>query len=399
VVIEPHGPQNLISGRAWFTISESAMSASLERVRRPPACSSLRVVHLSPAYFSENSCIGGGERYVTELALAMAKLVRTTLVSFGRRPCTYVQEGLRFVILRPQLLLDGNLMGPVSTEVVREMARADVVHCHQVVTPLGDLAVLANLVFRRALFGTDLGGGMRHLGRRFGSVQRFRHIHISSFSAGLGREGCLPGPVIYGGACARRSAGSSARDPAKVVTIGRLLPHKGANYVISAAEPHWNLWVIGRSYDTRYEALLRQLAQHPGIRIVTDATDADLAFHLESASIAVFPSVTRDVFGGSAPHAELLGLALIEAMSAGCCVIASDICSHPEIVRHGETGFLVPEGNAEAIRDCVDRLIADPALARRMGEAARQRTADFFSWDATARRCLDAYRRAGVRIP
>jgi len=70
---------------------------------------------------------------------------------------------------------------------------------------------------------------------------------------------------------------------------------------------------------------------------------------------------------------EGFGLALLEAMLASKPVVATNVSSIPEIVVDGETGVLVPPRDASALAAAIDRLVADPALRRRMGEAGRAR--------------------------
>ena len=55
----------------------------------------MKVVHVTPTYFDDASLIGGGERYVTELALKMAQVVDTTLVSFSNERKSYIQDNLK----------------------------------------------------------------------------------------------------------------------------------------------------------------------------------------------------------------------------------------------------------------------------------------------------------------
>lgn len=74
---------------------------------------------------------------------------------------------------------------------------------------------------------------------------------------------------------------------------------------------------------------------------------------------------------------EAFGIAALEAMSAGRPVIASRIGGLPEIIRDGESGLLVPPGDHVALRRAIERLLADPALLARMGEAARRRAMEF----------------------
>jgi len=72
-------------------------------------------------------------------------------------------------------------------------------------------------------------------------------------------------------------------------------------------------------------------------------------------------------------HYEGMPLALVEAMAAGCACIASDVVGVRGVVEDGVTGLLVPEGDAQALAKAIARLLQDPALAARLGAAARER--------------------------
>lgn len=72
-------------------------------------------------------------------------------------------------------------------------------------------------------------------------------------------------------------------------------------------------------------------------------------------------------------HFEGMPLALVEAMAAGCACVASDVIGVQGVIEPGVTGLLVPEADARALADAVARLLTDPALASRLGEAARAR--------------------------
>ncbi|GAB4538204.1 MAG: glycosyltransferase family 4 protein [Roseibium sp.] len=76
---------------------------------------------------------------------------------------------------------------------------------------------------------------------------------------------------------------------------------------------------------------------------------------------------------------EAFGLVLLEAQAAGLGVIAGDTFGVPDIVRDGETGLLSAEGDAPALADNLRRVVADPALADRLGVSARQHIVDFHS--------------------
>jgi alpha-maltose-1-phosphate synthase len=102
---------------------------------------------------------------------------------------------------------------------------------------------------------------------------------------------------------------------------------------------------------------------------------------------------------------EPLGIVNLEAMACQTAVVATETGGIPEVVEDGVTGFLVPfeavdhagtpRDPARFARDIADRvneLIAHPELARRFGEAGRQRSIELFSWRAVAERTLQVYR-------
>jgi starch synthase len=93
---------------------------------------------------------------------------------------------------------------------------------------------------------------------------------------------------------------------------------------------------------------------------------------------------------------EPLGIVNLEAMACETAVVATDTGGIPEVVADGETGLLVPfesdgaggprdpVGFAADIAERVNRLLADPGLARRMGGAGRRRAVEEFSWTTIA---------------
>ncbi|MFE0349588.1 glycogen synthase [Streptomyces griseoluteus] len=109
---------------------------------------------------------------------------------------------------------------------------------------------------------------------------------------------------------------------------------------------------------------------------------AEVVQLLSHAAVFVCPSVY-----------EPLGIVNLEAMACGTPVVASRVGGIPEVVDHGRTGLLVDtdadfEGN---LARALDDVLADPAAARRMGEAGRARAVGEFGWDAVARRTAGLY--------
>jgi starch synthase len=107
--------------------------------------------------------------------------------------------------------------------------------------------------------------------------------------------------------------------------------------------------------------------------------------------VFVLPTVKQDCYGRRFAISELLGLSVLEAMASGTPVIASRLDALPEVVRDGETGFLVTPGDVDELRDRIAQLLGDRALAARMGRNGRELLLARFTWDACAQRCLAAY--------
>jgi glycosyltransferase involved in cell wall biosynthesis len=88
---------------------------------------------------------------------------------------------------------------------------------------------------------------------------------------------------------------------------------------------------------------------------------------IERAAVVVVPSM-----------GEGFGMVALESMERSRPVIAAAVGGLGELVRDGETGVLVPAGEAEPLRDAIVRVAGDLELARRMGEAGRRRALSRF---------------------
>jgi glycosyltransferase involved in cell wall biosynthesis len=84
-------------------------------------------------------------------------------------------------------------------------------------------------------------------------------------------------------------------------------------------------------------------------------------------------------------------ISILELMRAGLPVIASSVGGIDEAVRDADNGFLVPRGDAEALRDRIGRLLADPALRGRMGASGRARYEQEFTLDRSVAKTIAVY--------
>ncbi len=355
----------------------------------------MKVLFTSPALFGEDGVFGGGERYALELARAVADaLGGATLYAAGARDAERREGALRIVTRRPRTLVRGQASNPMPRGLWPEVRRADVVHCFQHHIVLTSTAIGMARVAGRPVFVTDLGGGGWDVSA-YVDTRRWCAglLHLSRYAAGLaGRQDLPADRVLYGGA---RAPGLERADDGTVLFVGRLLPHKGPDVLLEAAERTWKVVVCGRVADARYRADLATLAHTKDVTFVEDASDAALEALYRKAAVVVVPSTDVDRYGNHTAVAELLGLTAIEAAARGIPVVASDLASLPEIVEHGVTGMLVPPHDPHALRETVADLLEWPERRRALGKVAAERAAERFTWSAAAATAIGAYRSVG----
>jgi phosphatidylinositol alpha-1,6-mannosyltransferase len=109
-----------------------------------------------------------------------------------------------------------------------------------------------------------------------------------------------------------------------------------------------------------------------------------------------------DVYVGASRRTPLsvegFGIALAEAASSGRPVIAGRTGGIPEAVKDGETGLLVDAEQPAAVAEAVRRLLRDPKLARRLGEAGRREVERYYNWDRVARDLAAVAAEAGREL-
>ncbi len=359
-------------------------------------------MHVAPTAFGAAGLFGGGERYPIELARACAPYAEVHLVTFGDSAATWTEaSGLHVHVLRRLMRVRGHPAHPLAFGLPRLLRGADVVHTHHTRSAPSRLAAVACRTRGRTwLVTTDHGLGGGGWG---GALPMLfdRFLTVSRFAAKVLRVPPARTKVIYGGADPDRFCpdGELARDG--VLYVGRLTPHKGVDRLIAALPRGAELTVIGTTGHDRhaperdYPQLLQRLAVGRDVRFAGPASEDDLPRRLRRARVLVLPSVEQTCYGHRVAISELLGLTVLEAMASGTAVIASRLGGLTEIIDDGRTGFLVPPGDVAALGDRLTVLLRDRALCAQMGRAARDSVLDRFTWDACARRCLDAYEVRG----
>jgi glycosyltransferase involved in cell wall biosynthesis len=341
--------------------------------------------------------VGGAEAHVLALLAGLdpARYVRW-LAYFEERPdearpmlADFQAIGVRTVDLRGHGQLDPLAVLRLARLMRRQ--RFDLVHTHSLRAELAAVAAVCLVRPRprviRSVHNTDefyQRPPTAWLARL--SARRLDHLVAISDAVArhvLDHTGLSPERVtrIYYGldpAPYQRSGNVAPPRPGPIIgMIARLAPQKGHTVLLDALPalvarfPALLVEFVGHEHLTTI-AELRAYAEQRGVadRVSFVGFRDDLPELLAGWDLMVLPSLW-----------EGFGLVLLEAMAAGCPVVASNVGPIPEVVVHGETGLLVEPSQPDRLAAAIGELLEHPDLARRMGEAGRRRVAEQFSLD------------------
>jgi len=188
-----------------------------------------------------------------------------------------------------------------------------------------------------------------------------------------------------------RAVPGAAVDTARVLagwrpwrpTVGVVARRKDQDVLLrclAALERPVTVALVGVAADAELRALAAAVPRH-GVRCVPFRPDV-LAFY-RLFDVAVLPS-----------RGEGLSQALLEAMALGLPVVASRAGGNPDLIRHGEDGWLVAPRDAAGFAAALDRLLGDAALRRALGDRARRTARERFPMARTAALTESTYRVA-----
>jgi glycosyltransferase involved in cell wall biosynthesis len=180
----------------------------------------------------------------------------------------------------------------------------------------------------------------------------------------------------------------------RVLTVGRLVPRKGFDLIISAlrAVPNTELVIAGGSdaaglADDPEACRLRAHAEEMGVadrvRLLGQVGRSDMPALLRSADVVV-----------CAPWYEPFGIVPLEAMGCGVPVVASAVGGLTDTVVDGVTGVHVPPRSSAALARAVQRLLSAPGRRVAFGVAGRDRACSRYSWERVAAETVRVYDRA-----
>ena len=161
-------------------------------------------------------------------------------------------------------------------------------------------------------------------------------------------------------------------EPGRCVgTVGRLVPEKNYPLLLRAVAGirDVNVVFVGDG------PLRGELQKHAGPNVSFLGQRTDIAELLAGFDVFVLSSTT-----------EGMSIALLEAMAAGCPIVVTAVGGNVELIQHMQTGLVVPPNDEAALRNAMERLLSDRALAARLGAAARAAVEKHYSVRAMTER-------------
>lgn len=183
-----------------------------------------------------------------------------------------------------------------------------------------------------------------------------------------------------------RSLWGAGKDPL-IVTVARLVPHKGQDVVIkavaslSAEFPALRYAIVGVGPD---EQRLRELAASLGIaeRAIFAGALSDDEVAEAYATSTIYAGLSRVEEG---IHAEGFGISFLEAAASGIPSVAGDSGGVRSAVRHGTSGLVLPPTDVGMVAAALRELLTDEAKRAQMGGAGRMLVESYYNWDRVAR--------------
>jgi glycosyltransferase involved in cell wall biosynthesis len=179
---------------------------------------------------------------------------------------------------------------------------------------------------------------------------------------------------LYNGLDLERFPFCEPRDrPARIVAVGRLVEKKGFAVLLDAAAllatrgVTFDVELIGTGeLEQRLRQRVHDLGLEAWVRLLGPRPQAEMVRALAEACAFAAPSVI-----GSDGDREGLPTTLLEAMALGTPCVSTDVTGIPEVLRHGETGLLVPQNDPVALADALQRLLTDLPLRLKLARQAR----------------------------
>lgn len=370
---------------------------------------SLRVFHVVSSF---RPVLGGAERATETLTTELRRRGVDVCVLTRRYRGLASRDTVNGVPVRRMGGSSRSALGAASfgMRLIAEVAgsdRPDLIHVQNIDTPL-----LAGMALRRLLgvpLVVTIHGlpqieikraswlGRARLKRMVREADAFVALTEGQRSA-LVEEGAAPGDIrlVPNGIQTARFAVSSETEREQsrrdlglppgaraVLYLGRLVALKQVDVLLHAwakvqVDPRLHLLIAGDGPDRARLEAFRDALELERVHFV-GAVDGTPAYY-RAASVYVLPS-----------RYEGQSVALLEAMSSGVAVVASDNAGNRTLVEDGVNGLLVPVADVEALAAAIGRLLADPATAEEFGRRGRALVERRYSLESVANAHVELY--------
>jgi len=232
-------------------------------------------------------------------------------------------------------------------------------------------SLLKQRFLRRVAGVIGVSNGILDIYRRSGLLETTEHIHTVYNLPPLASA-----PSVADVEALRQHLGVAGR--AVILYVGKFSPGKGTADLLAAADE------VSREFP---QAVFLFVGggdlggSGPHIRAIGPLPNAQVLTLYPLADVVVVPSVVPDA----------LSRVILEAMAAGCAVVASRVGGTPELIVDGKTGLLVERSAPLALARAIAKLLRDDALRRELGAAARRRSDELFDHDRSLDRLIEIY--------
>jgi len=296
------------------------------------------------------------------------------------------------------------LRGTLAFASLQRSNRFDIVHVHWPF-PHANFVRLLNGANRPKVV-LNFHGAELALARKFGFVRKNLTKHVEMADAVVANSSHtarevkrLIGDVdieikAYGSPVATGDLQKVTPSKPTILYVGRLIERKGVEYLIAAfqalrKEMDADLVIVGNGFLLdKLKTQAKEADLDDSIRFLTDVGNEELSRIYLSSTVFMLPAII-DAKGDT----EGLGVVLIEAMTFGLPVVASNVGGIPDVVINEETGILVPEKDPQAIKDALLRVLRDETLRQRLTADAKKHVEDSFSWSAVTAKLDNLYKK------
>jgi glycosyltransferase involved in cell wall biosynthesis len=305
------------------------------------------------------------------------------------------------------LLVPFFLMGELAALIkLSRKIKPDIIHAHWII-PQGFIAALAKRVTGVPYVVTTHGGDIYGMQGKFASVlKRYALRHAShttvvsrnireTISRKFGEE--IPTEIVPMGVDSElfhpAQKSKALREKYGIagpflLFVGRLTEKKGVKYLIEAMPevvkkfPAVILLVVGTGEQRlKLERQVHSFGIEKNVIFAGAIPNRELPAYFATADIFIGPSIQAE--GGDT---EGFGLTFVEAAMSGCSVVATDVGGISDIIKDGETGFLVPEKDPHAIGAVLLKILQQDTSVNIVKEHTREQMVQKFDWQAIADR-------------